>query len=178
MVRCTYILCIFIYIFYIKYCKLEFAVSQTLQKPTFHRHRCPYQHSNDTLMWPLAVSYTLHKVLTEVREQFARKVSENSYLAPIRASVGFRTIWRYKNDFEFGTWAQLEILYHLTYHGKYTQKGGGIVSICSFSSPQKHERQVACFREVLKAFSKFSPLPKFRTIILLRFSIFEMRFSM
>lgn len=83
---------IYIYIIYIKYCKLEFAVSQTLQKPTLHHHRHPYLHNNVTLMWPLVLFYSRHKILTEVRKQFARKVSENSCLAPIRASVGFRTI--------------------------------------------------------------------------------------
>lgn len=132
VVRCTYILCIFIYILYIYKILQAWVCSFSNTTKANFTPSPHYLHSNDTLMWPLAVFYTLHKILTEVREQCARKVSENRYLAPIRALVGFRTIWRYQNDFEFGAWTQVEILYHLTYHGKYSQKGRGIVSYLLF----------------------------------------------
>lgn len=101
-----YIFCVYLYILYI-YIILQASVcsfSNTIKAnfQTLHHHHSPYLQRNDTLMWHLAVFHILYKILIKVKEQFARKLFENSFHFHIRALMGIGIIWQYKNDLEFG----------------------------------------------------------------------------
>lgn len=109
VVRCTlthiyiYSVYIYIYILYI-YNIASFSLQflKHYKSKLYTTTTLPYLQRNDTLMWHLAVFHILYKILIKVKEQFARKLFENSFHFHIRALMGIGIIWQYKNDLEFG----------------------------------------------------------------------------